>query len=95
MLKDEDMRPALGREAFIRQKYEKRKYIAAEWTSPATPEFPVGWDEAATAAQTQDRKPEFKKLTVPASASAKPAAAAAASPKPAQVSQSSLSVVLM
>ena len=37
-------------EAFIRQKYEKRKYIAAEWSSPATPEFPVGWDEAATAA---------------------------------------------
>jgi len=70
-------------EAFIRQKYEKRKYIAAEWSSPATPEFPAGWDEAATPAQAHDRKPEFKKLTVPAAASAKPAAAA--SPKPAQV----------
>ena len=80
-------------EAFIRQKYEKRKYIAAEWSSPATPEFPAGWDEAATPAQTSDRKPEFKKLTVPAAASAKPAAAA--SPKPAQVIQSSLCVVLV
>lgn len=75
-------------EAFIRQKYEKRKYIAAEWSSPATPEFPAGWDEAAAPAQTSDRKPEFKKLTVPAAASAKPAAAA--SPKPAQVFHSIL-----
>ena len=49
-------------EAFIRQKYEKKKYIAAEWVSTKPPEFPVGWDDAGP---VQDKKPEFKKLQLP------------------------------
>merc|ERR1719394_1687823 len=53
-------------EAFIRQKYEKKKYIAAEWVASKPPDFPVGWDEAGAGNQV-DKKPEFKKLTVPAS----------------------------
>ena len=51
-------------EAFIRQKYEKKKYIAAEWTNPKPPDFPANWDTAGTAAQ-EIKKPEFKKLNIP------------------------------
>ena len=68
-------------EAFIRQKYEKKKYIAAEWVPSKPPDFPVGWDEAGTGNQV-DKKPEFKKLSVPTS---KPAAAP--SPEPVKTSQ--------
>ena len=74
-------------EAFIRQKYEKKKYIAAEWTNPKPPDFPANWDTAGTAAQEPVKKPEFKKLNI---ASSKPSvspqavakATATASPKP-------------
>ena len=69
-------------EAFIRQKYEKKKYIAAEWVASKPPDFPVGWDEAGTGNQV-DKKPEFKKLNVPAAS--KPAAAP--SPEPVKTSQ--------
>ena len=65
-------------EAFIRQKYEKKKYIAAEWTNPKPPDFPANWDIAGTAAQ-EVKKPEFKKLNIPSSkASASPQAPAPA-----------------
>jgi len=53
-------------EAFIRQKYEKKKYIAAEWVPSKPPDFPVGWD-SVTAASVENKKPEFKKLNLPAS----------------------------
>ena len=74
-------------EAFIRQKYEKKKYIAAEWTNPKPPDFPANWDTAGTAAQEPVKRPEFKKLNI---ASSKPSvspqapakATATASPKP-------------
>lgn len=76
-------------EAFIRQKYEKKKYIAAEWTNPKPPDFPAKWDTAGTAAQEPVKKPEFKKLNIASSkpsvspqAPAKATAAATASPKP-------------
>ena len=76
-------------EAFIRQKYEKKKYIAAEWTNPKPPDFPANWDTAGTAAQEPVKKPEFKKLNIASSkpsvspqAPAKATAAATASPKP-------------
>ena len=73
-------------EAFIRQKYEKKKYIAAEWTNPKPPDFPANWDTAGTAGQ-EVKKPEFKKLNIPSSkASASPQAPAPTkatpSPKP-------------
>ena len=73
-------------EAFIRQKYEKKKYIAAEWTNPKPPDFPANWDTVGTAGQ-EVKKPEFKKLNIPSSkASASPQAPApakaTASPKP-------------
>ena len=58
-------------EAFIRQKYEKKKYIAAEWVPTKPPDFPEGWNDASP---TQDKKPEFKKLQLP------PKAAPASSP---------------
>ena len=74
-------------EAFIRQKYEKKKYIAAEWTNPKPPDFPANWDTAGTAAQEPVKRPEFKKLNI---ASSKPSvspqapakATVTASPKP-------------
>lgn len=73
-------------EAFIRQKYEKKKYIAAEWTNPKPPDFPANWDTAGTAAQ-EIKKPEFKKLNIPSnkpspSPQAPATVKATASPKP-------------
>ena len=68
-------------EAFIRQKYEKKKYIAAEWTNPKPPDFPANWDTAGTAAQ-EVKKPEFKKLNIPSSKPSVTAPAPAKSPKP-------------
>jgi len=71
-------------EAFIRQKYEKKKYIASEWTPSKPPDFPVGWDEAGS--ENQAKKPEFKKLTVasqqPKAASSSPVPAPVRSPQP-------------
>ena len=67
-------------EAFIRQKYEKKKYIAAEWVPSKPPDFPVGWDEAGNGNQL-DKKPEFKKLNVPAASKPAP------SPEPVKTSQ--------
>ena len=49
-------------EAFIRQKYEKKKYIAAEWVPTKPPDFPVGWNDSGP---VQEKKPEFKKLQLP------------------------------
>ena len=67
-------------EAFIRQKYEKKKYIAAEWVPSKPPEFPVGWNEAGP---TPDKKPEFKKLQLPPkSTSASSPVTTSSSPRP-------------
>jgi len=49
-------------ETFIRQKYEKKKFIAAEWVATKPPEVPVGWDEVGGG---DLKKVEFKKLTLP------------------------------
>ena len=51
-------------EAFIRQKYEKKKFIAAEWVATKPPDVPVGWDDAAGGFDM--KKVEFKKLQLPA-----------------------------
>ena len=51
-------------EAFIRQKYKKKKYIAAEWTNPKIPDFPANWNTAGTVVK-EIKKPEFKKLNKP------------------------------
>lgn len=51
-------------EAFIRQKYEKKKFIAAEWVATKPPDVPVGWDDLAGGFDT--KKVEFKKLQLPA-----------------------------
>ena len=68
-------------EAFIRQKYEKKKYIAAEWVPSKPPEVPAGWDEAGP---TQEKKPEFKKLQLPpkTSSSSSPVTKSSTSPRP-------------
>eukprot|EP00092_Neocalanus_flemingeri_P065660 GFUD01079881.1.p1 GENE.GFUD01079881.1~~GFUD01079881.1.p1 ORF type:complete len:448 (-),score=138.11 GFUD01079881.1:277-1620(-) len=52
-------------ESFVRQKYEKRKFIAAEWVPTKPPDVPVGWEDAGPA----DKKIEFKKLQLPARSS--------------------------
>jgi len=52
-------------EAFIRQKYEKKKFIAAEWVATKPPDVPVGWDDAAGGGFDM-KKVEFKKLQLPA-----------------------------
>ena len=74
-------------EAFIRQKYEKKKYIASEWSPSKPPEYPIGWDEAGTAGAA-DKKPEFKKLTVPATAQQKLTASSSPGPAANNVSKS-------
>jgi len=51
-------------ESFIRQKYEKKKFIAAEWVATKPPDFPVGWDDPAGGFDV--KKVEFKKLQLPA-----------------------------
>jgi len=72
-------------EAFIRQKYEKKKYIAAEWVPTKPPEFPEGWNEAGS---TQEKKPEFKKLQLPPkSAPASSPVSKSSSPRPEVPSQ--------
>ena len=82
-------------EAFIRQKYEKKKYIAAEWTNPKPPDFPVGWDTAGTSAQ-DIKKPEFKKLNLPSSnkpvVTPQAPAKSSASPKPQAVAPKPVAV---
>jgi len=51
-------------ESFVRQKYEKKKFIASEWVPTKPPDVPVGWEEAG--GQTDTKKVEFKKLQLPA-----------------------------
>jgi len=49
-------------ESFIRQKYEKKKFLATEWVPTKPPDVPVGWEDAGS----QDlKKVEFKKLQLP------------------------------
>merc|ERR1711892_474115 len=50
-------------ESFIRQKYEKKKFIAAEWVATKPPDVPVGWEDAGG---LDTKKVEFKKLQLPA-----------------------------
>jgi len=55
-------------ESFIRQKYEKKKFAAKDWTPSKPPDFPVGWDEAAQAEHPAKNKPEVansKKIILP------------------------------
>ena len=78
-------------EAFIRQKYEKKKYIAAEWVPMKPPEFPEGWNDAGS---TQDKKPEFKKLQLPPkSAPASSPVSKSSSPRPEVPSKYQLSTL--
>ena len=67
-------------EAFIRQKYEKKKYIAAEWVPTKPPDFPECWNDAGP---TPEKKPEFKKLQLPPkSAPASSPVGKSSSPRP-------------
>jgi len=49
-------------ESFVRQKYEKKKFIATEWVPTKPPDVPVGWEEAGS---QELKKVEFKKLQLP------------------------------
>merc|ERR1712013_500410 len=55
-------------EAFIRQKYEKKKYILANWQPSKPPDFPIGFDLGDEAANNLSRaKAEVaKKVVLPA-----------------------------
>lgn len=53
-------------ESFIRQKYEKKKFLAAEWVPTKPPDVPLGWDEVGP---PDSKKVEFKKLQLPARSS--------------------------
>lgn len=52
-------------EAFIRNKYEKKKFIAKEWVATKPPDLPLGWHDV-----TDQDKPgkgkDVKKMAVPA-----------------------------
>ena len=76
-------------EAFIRQKYEKKKYIAAEWVPTKPPDFPEGWNEAGPG---QEKKPEFKKLQLPpkSTPASSPVSKSSSSPRPEVPSELSL-----
>jgi len=50
-------------EAFIRAKYEKKKYQAREWVPSKPPDFPEGWNDAP--ADFDKVKKDFKKLGLP------------------------------
>ena len=81
-------------EAFIRQKYEKKKYIAAEWVPSKPPEFPEGWNEAGPGAQ--DKKPEFKKLQLPpkSAPASSPVSKNSSSPRPEVASKLSVEIII-
>lgn len=66
-------------ESFIRQKYEKKKFIAAEWVATKPPDVPAGWEDAGG---LETKKVEFKKLQLPARGGrASPATTASTSPR--------------
>jgi len=54
-------------EAFIRQKYEKKKFIAAEWVPTKPPDVPVGWDTAGqeVPGKSKTEASTSKKLILP------------------------------
>jgi len=54
-------------EAFIRQKYEKKKFIATEWVASKPPDVPVGWEDGSSNV-ADTKKVEFKKLALPSRA---------------------------
>jgi len=45
-------------ESFVRQKYEKKKFIMADWSPTKPPDTPRGWDEAGSGEQSAKNKPE-------------------------------------
>ena len=55
-------------ESFIRQKYEKKKFISSDYTPTKPPDFPTGWNDEATA--DTKKSVEFKKLQLPTKSSA-------------------------
>lgn len=74
-------------EAFVRQKYEKKKYLQTNWSPTKPPEFPVGWDggEDALAAGSKAKPEVTKKVVLPARSPTAPVTsrpAPKASPQP-------------
>ena len=55
-------------ESFIRDKYEKKKYLAREWVPSKPPDLPQGWDGLIEAEKLAKHK-DFKKLALPAATS--------------------------
>jgi len=53
-------------EAFIRAKYEKKKYLAREWVPSKPPDFPENWNELTAELDINNKvKKDFKKLGLP------------------------------
>lgn len=55
-------------ESFIRDKYEKKKYLAREWVPSKPPDLPQGWGDLIEAEKLAKHK-DFKKLALPAATS--------------------------
>jgi len=55
-----------GMEAFIRNKYEKKKYIAKEWVPTKPPDVPIGWSDLLD--QEKQNKIKDGKVSLPTTA---------------------------
>jgi len=51
-------------ESFIREKYEKKKYLAREWVPSKPPDLPQGWGELIEE-EKQVKNKDYKKLALP------------------------------
>jgi len=56
-------------DTFIRSKYEKKKYIALEWTPSKPPDLPQGWAEIIEA---EKQKKDIRSIVLPSRASNSP-----------------------
>lgn len=52
-------------EAFVRQKYEKKKFLQANWEPSKPPEIPVGWDGGDASIASKVKADLGKKVTAP------------------------------
>jgi len=69
-LPDDFKRPSTDSavEAFVRQKYEKKKFLMKDWVPTKPPDTPVGWEEAGSGEHNARVKPEVansKKIVLP------------------------------
>jgi len=71
-------------EAFVRQKYEKKKFVLANWEPSKPPEIPVGWTDSEDVAVTKAKTDVAKKVVLPARSPTAPVTSRPVAPKPAE-----------